>query len=139
MPARLFQAALLTATLAACGAPQDSAGDAAPAPQETAEQMPPPLVGTYDATAEQCAQAMTGSRLVVAPDTLHFYYGYATVEGVTPQPDGYYVQAVLYHLESVPEVVPRPTAYQAEPLPGGGLRLKENDPGQAGVTLVRCD
>ena len=94
------------------------------------------LLGTYDADEAACAQGMTVSRLTIAPDTLHFYYGYATVDAVQARDGGYDVGAALVHLEGAVEVVPQPTTYRLTPS-GDGLRLDTEGevPPQA---LVRC-
>ena len=100
------------------------------------DRMPDALLGTYDVDAAACARTTTMSQLAVSPDTLRFYYGYATVDAVTARAGGYDVEATLYQQEGAVEVVPEPATYRIDPT-GNGLRLdgEGNVPPQA---LVRC-
>ena len=60
------------------------------------------------------------TRLVVSPDTLDFYYGYATVDAVDARGGGYDVGATLYQLEGAVEVdVPEPATYRIVPTDDG--------------------
>ena len=135
--------------LGACGDPAPSTGPAAPEPPAEAPAPPaaPPaagdrladaVVGTFDETAAACAEPTTMARLTVSQDTLAFYYGYATVDAVTPRDGGYDVGATLYQLEGAVEVVPEPITYRIEPRDGGvvfGSGLERGEPSP----LVRCD
>ena len=139
----------LALVFAACNpapapAPPDAAADeAAGAPPTTgtpAGRMPEGLLGTYDTDAAACAQTTTMTRLVISPDTLRFYYGYATVDAVSVRggvrDGGADVTATLYQLEGAVEVVPQPTTYRLDSTVNG-LRLDPAGevPPQA---LVRC-
>ncbi len=132
----------LVVALAACNPPApdgarastDAAPDA-PSPR-SGDRMPEALLGTYDVDAAACSETTTMGRLVVSPDTLDFYYGYATVNAVAVRDGGYDVDATLYHLEGAVEVVPRPTTYRVDPA-GGGLRL-DADGEVSPLSLVRC-
>ena len=108
--------------------------DRAPTVQTSTDRMPEALLGTFDTDGPACTERLTMSRLVVSPDTLDFYYGYATVDSVRTRGEGYVVEATLYHLEGVIEVVPEPIAYRVEPT-DEGLRL-ETDYAE-GSELVR--
>ena len=132
----------LVLALAACNAPAPTPSDessAAPPPtdggQTAEDRMPEAVLGTYDTGGEACAETTTMTRLVVSPDTLDFYYGYATVDAVDARDGGYDVAATLYQLEGAVEVVPEPTTYRIEPT-DNGLRF-ESDYGGAS-SLVRC-
>ena len=144
----LLMASLLA--LAACAAPAAPDSPTTPetpsAPTLSAEPSPPPppdslsgtVLGMFDTSAEQCAATTTMGRMTVAPDTIDFYYGHATVDSVAAQPGGgYEVDATLYQQEGAVEVVPEPATYRITP-EGDGLRYE-----WVGVTgptsLVRCE
>ena len=135
----------------ACQAPADAPepAEASPADVSAPVDAPPPaeaagpveipdaLLGTFDATAEACAERVTMARLGVAPDTLRFYYGYATVDSVSAAPDGVEVAATLYQLEGAVEVVPEPATYRLSPT-DGGLRFGNEFQRDGPQALVRC-
>ena len=103
---------------------------------ETGEQMPDAVLGTYDVDQQACAEIVTMNRLVISPDTLDFYYGYATVDGVAARDGGFDVSATLFHTEGAIEVVPEPTTYRIAPTEGG-LRL-DGEGEVPPLSLVRC-
>ena len=133
--------------LGACAEPGPSAdgprtvappdGDA-PAPSSAADRLSGAVLGTYDADAAACARTTTMSRLVVSPDTLRFYYGYATVDSVAARDGGYSVGATLYHQEGAVRVVPEPATYRLD-VGGDGLRLARPGTRVPPSDLVRCD
>ena len=49
-------------------------------PALTQDKLPVTLLGTYDVDQQACAATTTMTRLALSPDTLRFYYGYATVD-----------------------------------------------------------
>ena len=140
-PTRLVLVGLLA--LGACTEPDRSADSPAPldpnsteVPTTDADLIPSDLLGTYDADRAACAQRTTMGRLDVGPDTLRFYYGYATVDAVEVLGDASVdVEATLYQLEGVEEVVPEPATYRLVPT-NDGVRLESayGDPSP----LVRC-
>ncbi|WP_420454812.1 hypothetical protein [Rubrivirga sp.] len=130
----------LALALAACNAPSsadtpspDEAPVAGTTPSE--DRMPEDLLGSYDADAEACARTTTMTQLTLSPDTLDFYYGYATVDAVDARDGGYDVTATLYQQEGAVEVVPEEATYRVERT-DAGVRF-ESDYGGASA-LVRC-
>lgn len=103
--------------------------------QQATDRVPGHLLGTYDSDEAACAQGMTVARLTVAPDTLRFYYGYATVDAVAEVGGGVRVDATLYQQEGAVEVVPEEATYRLTPT-DGGLRLESDYGGTS--RLVRC-
>ena len=135
------------ALLAACGEPPPDGpvpvGSSVPAessgaPHATPDGVPPALLGTFDTDSQACAQQTTMSRLTIRPDSLRFYYGYATVDSVARRAEGVEVDATLYHLEGAVEVVPEPVTYRLAPRPGGAVRFEAASLGAEPVELVRC-
>lgn len=120
-------------------APAAEPSDRAPAPPvgPTEDRLPDAVLGTFDATADECGRRTTMGRLTVARDTLDFYYGYAVVDSVAARDGGHEVSATLYHLEGAVEVVPEPVTYRIEPGDGGGIAFGVE--GRAPSALVRCD
>lgn len=152
-PSRLLPhvaALALAAVLIGCG---DGQTDPSVPEAPVTDQAPPPITppvgdvrladavtGTFDQTAEACAEPGTMTRLTVSQDTLAFYYGYATVDQVTPRDGGYDVSATLYQQEGAVEVVPEPVTYQIETQePGDGIVFGSTLAGQEPSPLVRCD
>ena len=97
--------------------------------------MPEALLGRYDTDPKACARTTTMTELTVSPDTLDFYYGYATVDAVDARDGGYDVGATLYQTEGAVEVVPEPTTYRIEPT-DDGVRFESEYGGTS--ALVRC-
>lgn len=135
-------ACVLVVLIAACASepvepsasePPEPSAD--PAVQEAPDRMPTDLLGTYDSDANACAEGITVSRLTVAPDTLRFYYGYATVDAVEGGGAGTDVEATLYQTEGAVEVVPEPASYRFESRDGGLVLERSDAPPD---TLVRC-
>ena len=144
MPA-LPRLALVTLTvgLASCADPApattDSAPTAEPVPAAPAEKrLPSDLTGTFDTSQDACTETTTMARLVVSPDSLRFYYGYATIDGVTRSGTGVDVRATLVQQEGQVEVVPEPAAYRIEPGADGGIRFGNEGTEQPAEALVRC-
>lgn len=109
-----------------------------PAPRAPQAALPESVTGTFDMSLEQCAPTMTMARLTLMPDSLLFYYGYATVETVMPRDGGYDVEATLVQQEGQVEVRPEAALYRIEPEDGGrGIRLSTSD-GSEPSPLVRC-
>lgn len=113
---------------------------AAPAPDAPLATLPESVTGTFDVSLDQCAPAMTTmARLTLTPDSLLFYYGYATVETVTPRDGGFDVEAALVLQEGVVEVRPAPATYRIETDDDGrSLRLSAPSGGGEPSALVRC-
>lgn len=140
--------------LSACGgSPAGTSGPALPrpAPEDVSEApaapmqdaplttLPEAVIGTFDVSPDQCAPALTMARLRLTPDSLLFYYGYATVETVTPRDGGYDVEATLVQQEGQVEVRPEPATYRIEPEDSGrSLRFGAASAGQPPSSLVRC-
>ena len=131
--------------LAACGtdrpdepaAPDEPVADEAPAEPTAEARLSGDVLGTYDATAEACAEITTMGRLTVTPDSLRFYYGYALVDSVVARDGRAEVGATLYHLEGAVEVVPEPQTYRLEPT-GDGLVFDAVGGQVPPQELVRC-
>lgn len=115
-------------------APVEAEGPAAPS---AATALPGAVLGTFDTDSTQCAERMTMARLVTTPDSLRFYYGYATVDSVVAQGAAYVVAATMYQTEGAVEVIPEPTTYRIEPT-DGGLRLDATSTPADAMDLVRC-
>ena len=123
--------------------PPEAAGtDLDASSDEVAETMAPwpgSVAGTFDETLSACEEPLTFSRLHVAQDTLTFYYGYATIDSVSPRDGGYDAVATLYELEGVVEVVPTSITYRVEPQDeGDGLLFGALSTGRPLQALVRC-
>lgn len=132
----LFALALLSACSTPDPAPSAGPAPDAPSPEPaTEDRLPAALLGTYDTDAAACAQGMTMARLTIRPDTLAFYYGYATVDAVATHDGGYQVETTLSTTEGVEEVVPEPASYRIERT-ADGLRIESAYAGSA--ALVRC-
>ena len=146
MPLRLLLLSLSVSLAACAGQGSADASPETPMPEAPAastteaavQQVPADVLGTFDATPAACAEALTMARLTLTPDSLLFYYGYATVGTVTRRADGYDVEATLVQLEGQVEVVPEPAAYRIEPAADGGLRFDVVGTGQPAEALVRC-
>lgn len=140
--------------LSACGGPpadapgaarpgstseEGSEAPAAPAPDASQAALPESVTGTFDVALDQCAPAMTMARLTLTPDSLLFYYGYATVETVTPRDGGYDVEATLVQQEGQIEVRPEAASYRIEPeAEGHGIKFGVVDSETPSSSLVRC-
>ena len=100
------------------------------------------VLGTFDRTQAECSEPLTVTRLVVTPDRLQFYYGFAEVNSVTFQDEGYDIDATLFHQEGQIEVQPEAVTYRAElrTEPGGqdGSILFRNNSTDQESLLVRC-
>ncbi|MGF1512305.1 MAG: hypothetical protein ACFB5Z_01220 [Elainellaceae cyanobacterium] len=87
-------------------------------------QLPDAVLGTFDTTQAKCSEPGTSmSEVVIDPDRLDFYSGYATVNAVTPQGVGYAIDATFYQQEGAVEVRPEPAEFRIEPTEGG-VRLE---------------
>lgn len=154
---------VLCVGLSACGRSESPNEHAEPFDQATAQWSRPPLegapaaappdrpqattgaglpdgvTGTFDESEVRCAEPVTVSRLIVAQDTVEFYYGYATVDTVSFRNGGYDVGATLYQLEGAVEVRPEVVTYRIEPGAGGGdILFGAVSAGRAPSPLVRC-
>ena len=112
-----------------------------PARPVPTDRLPAAVTGTFDETQDACAEPLTFARLVVRPDTLRFYYGYATVDAVERRDGAYTVAATLFQQEGVIEVVPEAITYRLAPRAQGDSLSFVADLADRVTTpalLVRC-
>lgn len=101
-----------------------------------AQMVPVSASGTWDVSAEACADPASMTRLEVQADRLRFVYGYAEVEEVERTGDVTFVAGQL-HQEGQADPRPRPEYYRLDQQEGPGaltFKVAEQDP----VALVRC-
>jgi len=84
-------------------------------------ELPAEFLGRFAPDADECAEIVSLNEVVVAPDRLDFYYGYADIRSIAPSDDGFRIEATLYQLEGALEIVPEPATYTLHPAVDGVL------------------
>lgn len=101
-------------------------------------QLPASFIGRFAPDADECAEIVSLNEVIVAPDRLDFYYGYADIRSISPSDDGFRIEATLHQLEGALEVVPEPASYTLNPA-ADGILFDYVGTQTAPETLVRCD